>query len=92
LSIIAWAHCERDAPMVERNERFGFPIHDGKEVSAPPQAMAFAFDELARSFTGLAPEFRLLLANPGQPRDRVARATSKWVPTGATRVTRPLGG
>jgi len=56
LSITAWAHCERDAPVVERNERLGFSIDDGKEVPSPPQVMAFAFDELARRFTGLVPE------------------------------------
>ena len=64
LSITAWADRERDASMVERNERLGFPIDDGQKVPSSPQIMAFALDELARRFTGLVPEFRLLLANP----------------------------
>jgi hypothetical protein len=67
LSITAWAYREHDAPMVERNERLGFSMYDGKEVPSPPQIMAFPFDELARRFTGLVPEVQLLLANPAQP-------------------------
>ena len=67
LSITARSHREGDAPVVEQNERLGFPVDHGKEVPPPPQVMALAFDEPAGHFTGLVPEFRLLLANPAQP-------------------------
>ena len=35
LSIAAGAYCERNAPMVQRNEWLGFPVDDGKECRRP---------------------------------------------------------
>jgi hypothetical protein len=52
--------------MVERNDRLGVSMCDGKEVPSPPQIMAFPFYELARRFTCLTLEFRLLLAYPAR--------------------------
>ena len=55
--ITAWADRKGDAPVVERNEWPGVPMDDGKKMPSPPEVMAFAFDEPARCFTGLGPEY-----------------------------------
>ena len=65
-TVAAWAHCERDTPVVQRNERLGFAVDDSEQVPATPQVVTFPFYKRSWGFTRLVPEFRLLVTNPGQ--------------------------
>jgi hypothetical protein len=66
LSIAAWAYRERDAPVVQRNERLDFAVDDSKQVPPAPQVVTFPFYKCLWRFAGLVPEFRLLVTNPSQ--------------------------
>jgi hypothetical protein len=53
--------------MVERNERLGLSLDDGKKVPSPPEVVAFAFNKPSWGFPRLSPKLRLMIANPTQP-------------------------
>src|SRR5262249_33724668 len=86
------AHRQSNAPVVERDIRLRILVTNSQQVATTPEIVRLPLDELARRFACLLPPPQLLLPNPAEFADGEGSHHFRRVSSGATSVTRPLGG